>query len=152
MRVVRLDVRWPRRRPRRPSPTPCWPRDLRDEHQRARVGGVELRGVLRVLESAGGIAISLLDGGELAIEERAVGRGGNRILVRLSGLIEMTGVSGLARAVDVRLDTLESQDVNPVPQTGTAGSAASAASNAWRAGSVRPSDSNASPLPTSAGG
>jgi len=59
-----------------------------------------------------------LDRGELAIEKRAVGRGGNRRGVGLHRLVEAAGPRRLARAADALLDVTELEHLDPLGEIG----------------------------------
>ena len=125
---------------------------LADLRERLGVAGIERRRLAEVLERRVGVALLPLDGGELAIQERAVGRAGDRRRVGRARLVEPAGARRLARAARV-----------PARRCGTSaprcagassvsdGSAASAASKRRRARRAsRFSASSASPRPTSA--
>jgi len=64
------------------------------------------------------VASLAIDDRQLAVQERAIGRAGDRALVRADGLVRLAGPRGLARGANRLLQTAELQDLDLPPQIG----------------------------------
>ncbi len=81
-------------------------------HQRRHVGPIQLDGLPQVLQRAIAIALPMLDGPELAIQERTVGRGRDRPLIRDSRLVQPAASGGVASPLDHVLHVAELQHLD----------------------------------------
>ena len=116
-------ARWPRRRPRPPSPNPVAPRRISPiERERSRVGRIERRPpAARAAAPRRVSPLALLDGRELAIEERAVGRRRDRALVAVRASSSRPASAALRAARDRPADAAEAQHVDAAAQPGSVG-------------------------------
>ena len=115
---VRLDAPGNRRRLSPPPRSRRWPRGSRRSAPASPHRSGRARPPAEVLERGGGVALLTLDAGELAIEERTVGRARNRRQVGLVRLVETTGLRRLARARQPLLHGAEPEDFDAARQIG----------------------------------
>ena len=93
-------------------------RMLADQDLRARIGRIELQRPSAPAEGRVEIALPPRDISELAIQKRAVGRRGDRLLVEPARLVEPSGLRRLARGRDIVLQPADAQDLDAAAQRG----------------------------------
>ena len=103
----------PLRRPQPPSPRPSAPRRSRRAGPAARTSvGSSSSAFCALAERRVQVTLAPLDVGELAVQERAVGRGGDRLVVQAARLVEPARFRRLARLGHIVLQASETQHLD----------------------------------------